>query len=179
MKPLTARSRVFAAVRGSLLWAAAGITLFGAAGCGGLKLYPVEGRVLVKGQPLNQGYVTLFPDGDGAPAVPGKMNPMAKIEEGGRYRIFSGSAPGAPAGKYRVVVKAMSRRQPLNEAAPAVPPGGPGHSPGARKPRQPTEQFLLGEPLINTKYFHAESTPLRIEVVTAPAKGAYDLEVTR
>jgi hypothetical protein len=153
--------------------------LCGAAGCGGLKLYPVEGRVLLNGKPLGQGYVTLFPDGGGAPEVAGKMNPLAKIEEDGRYRIYSGSAPGAPAGKYRVVVNALSRRQPLSDAPPAVPAGGPGHSKGARKPKQPTEQFLLGDPLINTKFFHAESTPLRIEVVPAPAPGAYDLEVTR
>jgi hypothetical protein len=165
--------------RGGTLWAIPLLALAGAAGCGGLKLYPVEGRVLVNGKPLGQGYVTLFPDGEGAPAVPGKMNPMARIEEDGHYRIFSGSAPGAPAGKYRVVVNALSRRQPLSEAPPPIPPGGPGHSKATRKTKQPTEQFLLGDPLINTKYFHAESTPLRIEVVPAPAPGAYDLEVAR
>src|SRR5262245_13427085 len=107
-----------------------------AVGCGGPTLYPVEGRVLLGDKPLAQGevpgHVVLFPDGADGPQIPGKLTPIGSIDKEGNYRIYSGSRPGAPAGKYRVTVQAVT---------------GP---------------IAMPVPAIHRKFLNQETTPLRM-----------------
>jgi hypothetical protein len=137
----------------TLLFAVVSFSSLAAAGCGGTTLYPVEGQVMLGNKPLPSGeiagMVVLFPDGAGGPQIPGKLTPIGSIDKEGKYRIFSGTRPGAPAGKYRVTVQAVTG----NIAAPV--------------------------PAIAGKYLNQESTPLRFEVVSSPQAGAYDLKVTK
>ena len=124
-------------------------------GCGGERLYPVEGRVTIEGSPLATGSVVLFPD-DGR-AQPSDRIPQAKLNPSGEYRIVTAGQPGAPAGKYRVAIVAQTDVRPMN------------------LPANPMNVY----PLIDQKYFTSANTTLRIEVGPNPAIAAYDLAVTR
>jgi hypothetical protein len=125
-----------------------------AAGCGdGVgKRVPVEGRVLVEGEPLTRagGTVAFVPD-------PGKGNrgtfwAVGPIDADGRFTLATRGKAGVPAGWYKVVVK-------------ATPPGA-------------DDRETQPDPLHHPRFAAANTTPLSVEVVTAPSAGAYDLVVT-
>ena len=124
-------------------------------GCGGEKYYPVDGIVRVDGKPLETGTAVLFPD-DGRP-LPSDKVPQASLGVGGAYRIVTAGKPGAPAGKYRVAIIAQTSERPKDQ------------------PPNPMKIY----PLIDAKYFVAQSSPLRIEVSPTAKAGDYDLAVTR
>jgi hypothetical protein len=70
-------------------------------GGGGSTLYPVEGKVLLKGQPLAGATVTFWPaQGDQAKMTPSTGN----TDEEGKFNLETGSRSGAPAGDYVVTV---------------------------------------------------------------------------
>jgi hypothetical protein len=122
----------------------------------GPPLHPVEGKATLDGKPMSGGTVSLFVEGQ-----QGNVSPSGEIRSDGTYTISTNGKPGAPLGKYKVVL------------APALPTGGdPAQmkQPGAFKPM--TIQSLP------PKYLDQRSTPLVIEVVANPSPGAYDLKLT-
>jgi hypothetical protein len=123
------------------------------AGCssGEAELLPVKGRVLVDGEPARHGGVAFHPDG----GVEGNHLPTGTIDAEGYYVLRTMNLPGAPRGRYRVLV--FVQEQP--------PPGQPTPS----KPKA----------LIHDKYFRAQTTDLVVEVRADAAPGAYDLQVSR
>jgi hypothetical protein len=66
-------------------------------GCGGDKLYPVEGTVTVDGTPLAKGSVVLWSE------KPSAEQPSADVENG-KFTIMTKGKPGAPEGNYKVTV---------------------------------------------------------------------------
>jgi hypothetical protein len=126
-----------------------------AAGCGeagGAKMVPVAGKVTVDGKPLPMGGVVFRPD-----AARGNTSPhdaLGKIDKDGSYRLSTDGKPGVPAGWYQVMVFAMESVE---------------EKPDYQDP--PTSR-------IDARYNNAETSGLRVEVVDAPASGAYDLKLT-
>jgi hypothetical protein len=127
------------------------------AGCGGNSLCPVSGKVLVDDEPLTKGFVVYHPDDDRA--ISGEDLPRAELDKEGVYELRSGNQPGAPPGKYRVVIVAQDLSTRAPDARSAVHP-------------EPA-------PLIHRKYFVLEQTPLRAEVKKEAAAGDYDFKVSR
>jgi hypothetical protein len=68
-------------------------------------LNPVTGRVMYKGVPLKTGIIVFSPDTSRGES--GKIA-FSKIGPDGTYTIYTGDAPGAAAGWYRVTVAAVS-----------------------------------------------------------------------
>jgi hypothetical protein len=121
-----------------LLLAALGAGICGG-GCGGPTLpeqFEVSGRVSVAGKELSSGTVSLRPVGKVGD------QPTGRIDQDGTFRVFTARRPGAPAGKYRVVVMAT-------ETAAAKP--------GSASPGMP----VLAVP---ERYTRPETTPLEIEL---------------
>lgn len=107
----TRYSRLFSAVR---LGAALGFCgLFVLLGCSSDprgKYYPVEGKItLADGKPVPPGSVTFLPiqDGSNARVFPASMGP---IKEDGSYTLSTKGKPGAPAGKYRVMLSSKENK---------------------------------------------------------------------
>lgn len=74
------------------------------------KLVPVQGKITMPdGKPLSHGLVSFMPV-DRQPGVP-TPTPEGKIEEDGSYTLSTYDKPGAPLGKYRVVLHPGSDRQ--------------------------------------------------------------------
>jgi hypothetical protein len=65
----------------------------------------VTGKVLYKGVPLRSGLIVFTPD-----STRGETGKIAfsKIKEDGTYTIYTGDAPGATTGWYRVTVASIS-----------------------------------------------------------------------
>jgi hypothetical protein len=131
------------------------VLAFLGSGCGEPPLVPVEGLVTFEGKPLSTGQVVFFPD-DGR-SVPSNRVPQGKIDESGRYTILTSGKPGAPAGKYRVVVICQTQTRP------------------ASMPANPLNVY----PLIPQIYFGESTTKLRLEVVATSVAGGYDLKLVR
>jgi hypothetical protein len=119
-------------------------------GCGkpSLPLVPVSGKVTVGDKPVTSGQVTLIPLEKNENQ---KDSSSGSIDENGEYKIFTGGGEGAPLGKYKVTV------------TPLMMPSGNTKAPSAPFAR---------------KYGDATATTLKIEVVSNPAAGAYDLKLT-
>jgi len=133
------------------------VTVWLVAGCsdGVGKRLPVEGRVLVDGQPLRgaSGTVVFIPDR--AKGNPCPVSPTGTIDAEGAYTLSTKGQAGAPAGAYVVTVSAL-------------PPGT-----GDREVVKQKQQ------LHHPKYAAESTTPLRVEVKASPEASAYDLKVTR
>jgi hypothetical protein len=113
-------------------------------------LAPVKGKATIDGAPLTAGQVSLQAEAaDPAAKIPPSSG---TIDGNGNYEIFTGGKPGAPLGKYKVVV------------TPSMVPMQDGGTPSA----QP-----------NLKFRMSADTPLRIEVVESPKEGQYDLVTTK
>jgi len=116
----------------------------------GPRLVAVAGRVTLDGQPLATGSVTLRPD-----AAEGNWEqPTGSIEADGKYTIYTQRRPGAPPGKYRVVVFATA---PTKDAKGAAHPG-------------------LPTSIVPEIFSDPARTPLEIEVDPVK-KAAFDLEL--
>jgi len=126
-----------------------------AAGCDGIKTYPVSGTVTLDGQPLAaaSAVVMLLPDRARGNATP--LEPGGTVDSSGRYTVYTNGRSGAPPGWYKVVVTAVGQAGPL-------PKGPLTHRPTANS-------------LVPAAYGQAATTPLAVEVVPSPAAGAYDL----
>lgn len=128
----------------------------GSAGCGdpyGVgATVPVVGKVTADGEPVKAGTVSFRPDkSKGNTAV---HEPYGEIDAQGNYKLFTGKKEGAPVGWYRVAVFAGE-------------PVEVGNLSGQAK--------WYADP----KYASADTSGLAVEVVEAPAPGAYDLKLTK
>ncbi len=130
----------------TLLLAVLGMVVVALCGCGGVgTLYPVSGKVTVDGKPLSDGQLTFVAEGDKGDKT--TAAPFGKIKDG-TYSLSTKGKPGAPAGKYHVMVMTQY-------------PGGP------EKPVA-----------LPVRYSQPEKSGLSVEVVPNPAAGAYDLKLT-
>ena len=69
-------------------------------GSGGPVLYPVQGKVLMKGQPLTGATVTFVPkSGD-----PKQLRSTGVTDDEGNFQLETGTRTGAPAGDYDVLI---------------------------------------------------------------------------
>jgi hypothetical protein len=133
---------------GTILCACALLNL---AGCGGLKLVPVSGRVTLGDQPLQGGAVCFIPDASKGNQA--RVSCVGRIDSQGHYELStsavqgSDSGRGAPLGWYKVT---------LITTLPGTP-----------------------EIRVNGQYLDPERTPLHIEVVADPLPGAYDVKLVR
>jgi len=141
---------VFVFVRRSLATALlSGLVLVSTIGCGGgPPTIPVTGKVTVDGQPLAKGSLLFKPE-EGL-KIP--REPSGTIENGD-YSISTDGKPGAPLGKYKVVIVA---HQEIDSTKPDA----------VKSP-------------FNAKYSHPYKTDLKVEVVASPAAGAYDFKLTK
>ena len=123
------------------------------AGCGGeqLDLLPVSGRVYYDGQPLTTGTVSFHP-----PDALGHI-PTGAIDQEGRYTLSTAYQPGAPPGRYKVVIHATEPVKPV---------------PGKAMPGLPKS-------IIPPRYNDGDSTPFEIEVKEGAAAGSYDLRLEK
>jgi hypothetical protein len=121
------------------------------AGCGGLKLVPVSGKVTLDNKPVHGGGVSFIPDASKGNTA--RVSCVGRINAQGRYELTttavkgSDSGKGAPLGWYKVTLLTTL-------------PGAP-------------------EIKVHSKYLDPDKTPLSIEVVADPAPGAYDLKLTK
>ena len=124
------------------------------AGCGSSSpaLQEVRGTVRFGEAPLTTGVVSLRADqGNTTQHVP-----TGTIDGSGHYRIYTNSQPGAPPGRYRVVVFATEPTVDTGKASPGMP-----------------------KSLIPARYNHASTSPLVFEVTASPAAGSYDLRLEK
>jgi len=136
-----------------------GVALAGAAGCGpgGPVLVPVQGRLLLDGEPLPGKHV-LFSPADGTPG----LGAGATSRPDGSFVLLATLAgatrdcPGVMPGRYRVVVS-----EPLFPVDETVPAGSSGSEP------QPAFAPRFDRPArseIPRAYCSVDTTPLTIEI---------------
>ena len=118
------------------------------AGCGpgGPSTVPVKGKVLHNGQPLSEGTVTFVPETAGQP------EPVGSIGADGSYQLATGDKPGAPVGKYKVVVRASV-------------------------PSNPNDPYSVPKSLVNAKYTTPAATDLQVTVAADAPPEAYELKL--
>ena len=121
-------------------------------GCGGSgpKLVPVKGTVSVGGKTLTRGSVSFRPDKSRDET--GTAEPAGIIEADGTYTMYTNGKPGAPIGKYTVLVASTED----------VDPNNPSASPKS---------------LIPAKYSSQDSINFQIEVIESAPPGHYDIKL--
>jgi len=136
--------------------------LLAASGCGGEKLYPVKGKVLLDGTELKAGIVTFVPDTEKGNKA--KSSPQGQVGADGTYTLSTDGRSGAPAGWYKVTVSTRT----------------PGMGGGTQVGSTPGDAALEKAPVeIHAKYTNPAETDLRVEVVPGPGPNQYDLKVAR
>ena len=115
------------------------------------KLVPVQGKVTVAGQPLTKGSVSLRPDKARGETI--TAEPYGTIGPDGTYTLSTDGKPGAPVGKYVVLVVATEDPDPNSSATP--------------------------KSLIHPKYADPDTIHLQVEVVENPRPGQYDLDLQK
>jgi hypothetical protein len=123
-------------------------------GCGGVRLVPVEGKILVDNEVLQNGEGSVVFKPDAAKGNTSTLEPGGVIESDGKYKMYTNQKPGAPLGWYKVIATATEPPDPKNPSA-------------TRKS------------LISPKYVDEKITDLAVEVVDNPAAGAYDLRMKK
>ena len=127
--------------------------VLGLAGCAdpvGQPLTPVVGKVTLDGKALTTGNVSFRPD-----TISGNNNaaePYGEIGPDGTYKMFTSNRPGAPVGKYVVLVTASE----------AIDPSNPSATPKS---------------LVNARYSDVGLRNILIEVTESPRDGQYDLKL--
>jgi hypothetical protein len=116
-------------------------------------LYPVDGSVTYQGEPARGATVVFFPEGNDSLTA---VIPSGGVGEYGTFTINTNGKPGAPAGKYRVVIHIPARAAPK----PPAPKAGLGDDP-ERKPDAPT---------VAAPFADRSTTALRAEVKSSPNK---------
>jgi hypothetical protein len=127
------------------------------------------GKVTVAGTPLQlpeerdengvipRGLVMYLPQA--VPGVPVPLLATGAIDKEGNYRLMTGGKPGAPVGRYKVVVTVGATFALGKDGRPEY------------RPRK-TNSF-------DERYSQIDRTPFIINVVDNPKPGAYDLDLTR
>jgi hypothetical protein len=128
----------------------------GTLGCGGIKTYPIEGRVTLDGKPVAAANVTLHPIGD---------LPMGRAATGsdGSFRIQSTTGDGLPAGEYEVSII----KQEFH------PPGG--NTKAAESPLDMAMGWRITN-LLPRRYGNSTTSGLKVTVPSEP--DAYELKLT-
>ena len=110
----------------SLLGALAIGIICGCSDDGRLETYPVQGQVLINGEPADGCTVRFVPVD---PNLQGEILPGGKTDEDGRFQLTTyESDDGAPAGEYDVTLLWAATKWPGRKAqmgADPVPPTGP------------------------------------------------------
>jgi hypothetical protein len=134
-----------------LLFAA--VIAAGFSGCGSedTGLLPVSGQVIYDGKPLTTGTVSFHPVG-----TTGHV-PTGSIDKDGRYTLSTNYQPGAPPGKYKVVINAT---EPVKVVPGKANPG-------------------LPKSIIPRRYNQASASPFEVEVKVDAAQDAYDLRLDK
>jgi hypothetical protein len=122
--------------------------------------YPVSGTITFNGEPLNAENTSVLFKPDASKGNASPFEPVATVDADGSYTLITQGKDGAPPGWYKVVVTAFN--------------GAPKHPAGPKQDKQKGARSLLP-----SKYGLAQSTPLAVEVVANPGRGAYDLKLTR
>jgi hypothetical protein len=121
------------------------------AGCGGLRLVPVAGKVTLDGKPMKGGSVSFNPDS--SKGNDARVMCVGRIDSEGRYELTttgvkgSETGKGAPLGWYRVTLITTLPGQPVIPVA--------------------------------DRYLDFDKTPLSVEVIADPAPDRYDLKLTK
>jgi hypothetical protein len=130
------------------------------AGCGGASGtqpgFPVTGKVLVGGEPLDGGVVLFI--SDAAKGNSSRLRPAGQITETGIYALYAEGRPEIPPGWYKVAVESYDQ---------------------AGRGRNGRSLTVRGRLLVNPVYCRAETSGLRVKVVANPAEGAYDFHLKR
>jgi hypothetical protein len=131
---------------GTAVLACALVTLVG---CGGLRVVPVTGKVMLGDKPLAGAVVSFNPDQ--AKGNTHRVSSTGRIDKDGHYEIYTDDGSkvrkGAPPGWYKVTLMTGL-------------PGAPALE-------------------IDGKYLDMEKTPFSVEVVEDPKPSAYDFTVTK
>jgi hypothetical protein len=103
-------------------WPLPALTALLLAGCGGggPALHPVQGKVLLNGQPLKGALVTFHPKGADAVTA---VRPVGMTGEDGTFTLTTGAKDGAPAGEY--VVTFICPEEVVPKGKPAISTGPP------------------------------------------------------
>jgi hypothetical protein len=120
--------------------------------CGsGSTLYPVEGSVFYNGHPAVGAQVIFFPETNDSLAA---MIPSTVVEADGTFKLNTNGQPGAPAGKYKVVVQV-----PLKDGSTAKKAAMGGES-----EKTTDDKYVQGS------FANRESTTLTAEVKSSATK---------
>lgn len=122
------------------------------AGCGSsdgrVETYPVKGQVLMKGRPVTNGSV-VFTSSD-----PTATGAVGRLDQEGRFSLMTYQPDdGAPAGEYKVVVRAFEDLGPTDDTSTAQP-----------------------RSLVPRQYTSLDTTPLR-KTVNAQELNTIDIEI--
>jgi hypothetical protein len=122
------------------------------AGCGkGDTVFPVDGKVLVDGQPLTVGTVIFTPDTSKGNSS--QAEPRGQLDANGVYRVYmTKDREGVPPGWYKISISA----QRLKDA------------------KDPLSYVSV----IPSKYTNPKTSGLVLQVVDNPAPGAYDIKLS-
>jgi hypothetical protein len=133
-------------------WVCLALAALSSFGCGKAEdtMYPVEGEIKFKGQPLSKGTLILRPDVGRGNDTP--HQPHGSIDAKGHFKVTTHPHEGAPAGWYKVAVVVTEPSDPRNPYSP---------------PRS----------LIPERFSNAEESGLSLEVRPNAAPGSYDLEL--
>ncbi|MFO0916909.1 MAG: hypothetical protein U0872_01160 [Planctomycetaceae bacterium] len=133
------------------------MALAAAAGCGGMKVVPVEGVVTWNGMPVDKAEVCFIRDDKtkkGEPAAPA----IARTDENGVFTLKTGDQIGALPGHYRVTVQ-KSNLEDLDIPNPL---------PAPYRQRDIIAYMvannLVVEHLLPTKYSDMRNSPLEVDV---------------
>jgi hypothetical protein len=125
-------------------------------GCGGGsgsdQLVPVSGKVTMGGKALSRGSISFRADklrGNTSSA-----EPYGQITEDGTYTLYTNKRPGAPVGKYAVLI----------EASEDVDPNKPSAAPKA---------------IVDPKYSDPDRPIFQVDVVEKPQPGQYNFDVPK
>lgn len=131
-----------------------GAIVFVVVGCskpvGFEKLVPVEGKVTVEGQPLSMGMVVLQPEKLEGPDQNLPPGGWIGHVHNGSYQVMAAGKPGAPPGRYRIMVIPSDAAQ-------------------TKKWRIQTKSGTMAD----------NSTGVEIDVTDNPEPGSFDLSLTR
>jgi hypothetical protein len=131
--------------------------LLALSGCGGLKLVPVSGTVMLGEEPLKLGRICYYPD-----RSKGNENSLAcisRVNGEGHYEIMTvdvrgNTNKGVPLGWYKVAfMNSNEMKTDLDD--------------------------LVKQGKLNRKYADDKKSPLAVEVVESPEPGRYDFKVTK
>jgi hypothetical protein len=136
------------------------LLLAGAMGCSRSELdqlVPVEGSVLVEGQPCpvkspGSGSVRFVPDAEKGNTT--LHLPHGKVNEQGRYTLLTNNRAGAPPGWYKVGVT-------------------------VGEPSDPSNPYSVPRQLLPAHYADPETSGLRLEVGGKAESGKFDLKLSK